>query len=332
MSYTEYDAEKRRIYTDLIQTYQALEEARALAGHYRGYMTWKKAKGQEYLFKGRPGARGVGDSLGPRSQETEAQYDAFYQGKETHTARVKSLEEQVSLKSKYARANSLNRMPREATQICRSLSSSDCQYLVIGSNAMYGYEVMAGVIFSLEVVATGDLDILLDTRERLKLSVDDNSPKFIEMLRKADKSFLVSNQQSFRAINDKGYMVDLITAPRTPQHLPNEFAMTLEGDLDIAEIEKLEWLISAPRIKTYPVGHDGVPLCVRVPDPRAYALHKYFVSKQINRDPIKKQRDAIQSKLVCDIVRQYLPQYAFTDEALRSFPESLREEFLGNQI
>jgi hypothetical protein len=143
---------------------------------------------------------------------------------------------------------------------------------------LYAYEVLAGIQLNSEIVATGDLDILLDTREKLKVSINEDSPQFIKILQKADKSFIVSKRQGFRAINDKGYMVDLITAAKRPIHLPNQFAKTLEQDLDIAEIEKLEWLISAPHLEAMPIGFDGVPVKLRVPDPRAFAIHKYYVS------------------------------------------------------
>lgn len=325
--YRQLDAEQRRVYVDVVQAYEALQDARDQARHYAGYMTWKTARGKQYLFKGRPGARGVGSSLGPRNPETEAQYAAFYAGKEAATARVKSLEEQVELKSKYALANRLNRVPREATQTCRALSSSGCKYTIVGSNALYGYEALAAIQFESNVVATGDLDVLLDTRARLRISADEDSSRFLEILQRADKSFEVSDHQTFRAINDKGYMVDLITAPVAPIHMPNEFARTLEGDLDIAEIEKLEWLVSAPRVETWPLGFDGVPVRMLVPDPRAFAVHKYYVSKRADREPVKKQRDELQAGLLVSVIRAHLPQYAFSERALRNFPGTLLEDF-----
>jgi len=49
----------------------------------------------------------------------------------------------------------------------------------VGSNALYGYEVLAGVHFHSEIIATGDLDVLLDTREQLRISVNEESPRFI---------------------------------------------------------------------------------------------------------------------------------------------------------
>ncbi len=218
---------------------------------------------------------------------------------------------------------------RTATHLDRlGPDRSGCKYTVVGSNARYGYEALAGIRFDLSIIATGDLDVLLDTRERLKISIDEGTPRFIEILKKADKSFVVSERQGFRAVNDKGYMVDLITSTRKPDHLPNEFARTLEEDLDIAEIERLEWLINAPHIETMPIGFDGVPVRLTVPDPRAFAMHKYYVSRKRTREPVKKQRDELQARLMVNIIARYLPGYEFTEKALQNFPAQLRKDFL----
>ena len=84
----------------------------------------------------------------------------------------------------------------------------------------------------------------------------------------------------------------------------------------------------APRLETFPIGFDGVPVKLTVPDPRAFAVHKYYISKQRNRDPVKKQRDDLQAKIIVNIVNHYLPAYGFTRKALRNFPEKLHKEFL----
>jgi len=166
--YQEFNDEQRRIYVDTIQSYQSLLEARSQANHYSGYMAWKKSKDREYLFKGRATARGLGKSLGLRDKKTESQYAAFYKGKGETKNRVGSLETRVKLQSKYALANKLNRVPKEATQICRVLNNSGCTFSVVGSNALYGYEALSGIVFEPEVIATRDIDILLDTRTKYK--------------------------------------------------------------------------------------------------------------------------------------------------------------------
>jgi hypothetical protein len=56
-----------------------------------------------------------------------------------------------------------------------------------------------------------------------------------------------------------------------------------------------------------------VPL--RVPDPRAFALHKAWLSRQPDREPLKKPRDIAQAREVVQLVREHMPHLSF-DEAL----------------
>ncbi len=60
-----------------------------------------------------------------------------------------------------------------------------------------------------------------------------------------------------------------------------------------------------------------------VPDPRAFALHKVWLSEQQEREPVKKQRDVRQGIAVSSLVIQYLPQYCFKTTELRMFPQDV---------
>jgi hypothetical protein len=60
-----------------------------------------------------------------------------------------------------------------------------------------------------------------------------------------------------------------------------------------------------------------------VPDPRAFALHKLWLSRQTDREPIKRRRDREQAIAVCRLVLQYLPHLRFQPEELRMFPKSV---------
>jgi len=62
------------------QLYESFRDAQKKAQSYRGGMTWKKAKGKKYLFRLRD-RFGNGKSLGPRTPETEAIYEAFHRNK-----------------------------------------------------------------------------------------------------------------------------------------------------------------------------------------------------------------------------------------------------------
>jgi len=57
-----------------------------------------------------------------------------------------------------------------------------------------------------------------------------------------------------------------------------------------------------------------------IPDPRAFALHKFWLSSQDDREPVKKQRDRGQAIAVGKLVIEHLPQYRFDASELRMFP------------
>jgi hypothetical protein len=57
-----------------------------------------------------------------------------------------------------------------------------------------------------------------------------------------------------------------------------------------------------------------------VPDPRALALHKLWLSQQADRDPSLKIRDRVQAMALADLIVRYLPQYAFFSADLSLFP------------
>ncbi len=117
-------------------------------------------------------------------------------------------------------------------------------------------------------------------------------------------------------------MVDLITPPRDMRlATPISFA---EGDLVASEIPGLEWLMNSPKFEAVCIAEDGWPAKMVAPDPRAFAVHKKWLSTRFERDPIKKPRDADQSRLVKSIVTDYFPHLPFEDSALLAFPEELR--------
>ncbi len=81
------------------------------------------------------------------------------------------------------------------------------------------------------------------------------------------------------------------------------------GDLRAAEIKNLHWLISSPKVYQVVIGQDGFPAAMSVPDPRSFSLHKLWLSKQVNRKAVKKQRDHDQAIAVANLVVKYLPAF-----------------------
>ncbi len=140
---------------------------------------------------------------------------------------------------------------------------------------------------------------------------DMDNTEFLGIIRKADRSFESISPGGFRAVNRDGFMVDLIKSE--PKLFLSKETRRMGGpdDLEAAEIRNLQWLISSPKFSQVVIGGDGYPASLVVPDPRAFALHKLWLSEQADREPVKKQRDHDQGLTVAQLIIQYLPQYQF---------------------
>ncbi len=327
MTFNELSSDQRRIFIDTQQLYEAYVETFHRSRSYKGGMHWKKAKGREYLFRTRD-RYGYGKSLGPRSPETEKILNDFQRAKKDIKDRLTSLKNRLKEQARFCKATRIQRVPRVVTGILRLLDQEKLlgkNVLVIGTNAMYAYEAAAGVLFERQLMATRDMDILWDIRPKLTLVVDresDNSG-LIGILRKADRSFEPSLPGGFSAVNRDGYMVDLVKPEPRPVFKQEPRQMGNSDDLKAAEILNLQWLIASPKFSQIVIGDDGYPASMVVPDPRSFALHKIWLSEQLQREPVKKQRDALQGAAVSSLVLQYLPQYSFTASELRMFPKDV---------
>jgi hypothetical protein len=318
---------QRRVYLDAVQLYEAFISAYHKSRSYRGGMHWKKAKDRQYLFKTRD-RYGYGESLGPRSAKTEKILADFQKAKKEAKNRLANLKDRLKEQSRFCKAAMIQRAPRIVTGVLRVLEQRNLlgqNILVIGTNAMYAYEAAAGVFLDRPLTATRDMDILWDVRPKLTLFAEDetDSIDLLDVLRKADKSFEPVAPGSFRAVNRDGYMVDLIKPESKPLTRNDPVRMGGPGDLKAAEIRSLHWLISSPKFSQVIIGDDGYPVSMVVPDPRAFSIHKVWLSEQTDREPVKKKRDDDQGLAIALLVIKYMPQYKFDPSELRMFPKDV---------
>jgi hypothetical protein len=79
----------------------------------------------------------------------------------------------------------------------------------------------------------------------------------------------------------------------------------------------------SPLNKTVAIAEDGWPVSIHAPDPRAFALHKAWLSQKADRSAIKRPRDLAQAKIIATTVREYLPYLSF-EETLTSLHGDVR--------
>lgn len=326
--YQELDNDQRRNYLDSIQMYEAMTAAARESRQYRGGMSWQTVSGKEYLV--RVFDNRTKKSVGPRSPQTEDVFLRFQQGKRDCIERGAGIEAKLSRQAKVCRAMNLGRVSRLTGNILRTLADLSLDRkttAIIGTNALYAYESMAGVQFRTEILATNDLDILWDARSKLKIASDIPAEGMLAVLKRVDRSFAVMDKMKYRAVNRDGFMVDFIRESADMRVQPK--SSFVSDDEFVAVEADMKWLIAAPKIRAVALDEDGYPAPLTVPDPRAFALHKFWLSLRPDRDPVKKPRDAAQSAAVVALVEDLLPQYPFSEKALRIFPRSLSMNFLS---
>lgn len=327
MKFRELDGEQRRRLIDATQVYEAWREAdREFRHSYRGSMRWRKIKGREYLYRM---FGNVEHSMGARSPETERIKDDYTDQRTRLKRRVTSLDKRLDEMAPLNRAAGLGRMPELGARILRKLDAEGLlgtQLFVVGTHALYAYEAASGVVFDTGLTATGDIDLLWDARRKLSLAlVDVREQGVLGLLRRVDKSFAVQ-RNSFRAVNDEGYFVDLIR-PLERDEIKTAVKKLGETDEDLeaAAIIGLQWLINARKFEQVIMGTDGRPLWMSCIDPRAFALHKYWIGHQPDRDALKRDRDIEQAKAVACVARDYLA-LTFEAKALSALPIELVKE------
>ena len=327
MKFNELTDIQLRHLIDLRQVYEAWHATdRDVAHKFAGSMFWREVGGADYL-KRKVGR--VEKSLGRRSPDTEAIHRAFMEGRDLARDRLTSLAESVDIQAAIARTIGLGRVPPIVARLLRRLDDVGLlgQVRVVGTNAMFAYEALAGVTFSADALATGDIDLLVDARRQLKIVVEDDVERTIMgILQSVDRSFEIAGGRRYRAVNKDGFMVDLIRPEPRPARKSEPGAEPLAADdLDPSPIEGLQWLVNSPPVSALVVDARGFPAPIVVPDPRIWLLHKQWLSRRTTRDPDKKQRDEGQAAILSELVSLKLPQYPISPDFVKALPAPLKQ-------
>lgn len=290
---------------------------------YRYGMRWVTSKGREYLVKVADAANN-GKSLGRRDARTEQIHREFSQAREVYKYRLQTLKANLKEQVRLNKALKLGRVPAEPAKIIQAINEAGLtdDLTIIGTHALYAYEALAGVHMKTELLASGDVDLLIDPRKKITISahrIDQDG--LLGLLKNVDRSYQPLPGSTFRAVNDQGFMVDAVM-PMGDLRAVSSSAFD-SGEMQAVEVPSLQWLVNAPKVKATAIAGNGHPILLRAPDPRAFSIHKAWLSQEVSRDPRKKPRDLAQAKACYDLLDQYLPQYSFEVEHLRFFPKAI---------
>jgi hypothetical protein len=329
--FQELNNDQRRESVNTRQRFEAWGDAKLRLDGYRGSMVWAKTKGSTYLrrsyYVGNSSIRKQ-TSLGPKSAETERMKSEFERGRSEAKSRYDELTATLERQAAINRAVGIGRLPLIVAQILRALDNAGLlgnAVRIVGTNAIYAYEAVAGVFVDPEVTSTEDIDLLLDARKTVRMIASEDVPhsSLLTLLRRIDHSF-VRDRQRFRAINKDGFLVDLIEPLRDPPwaYAPGSIGKTGD-DLEAVEIEGLVWLENSPPFEAIVVDVRGTPARMVAPDPRVFVAHKLWLSRRANRDPQQRRRDAAQARVVAQMVKQEFLHLPFERDALKMLPREV---------
>lgn len=311
---------------DSEQLFSAVQDAATQYQSYQGGMHWKTVAGKDYLYRIHD-RLGNGNSLGVKSDKTQEIYNTFTQRKALLKNRLTELKDRLNIQAKINAAYRVGHVENHVAAICEQLNKANLlgtNIIIIGTNALSAYEALAGVRFQSDIMATTDIDLLWNHTSKLSLvTAKELQPEgLIGLLRHVDKSFEIIQTQPFRAVSKSGYMVDLIRQIPNPPWLdePDRF---FENDLIATDIWNMKWLLGAPKITQAVIALNGDIFNMTVPDPRAFAMFKWWLAQSDERQPSKKQRDAAQAKAVIQLISEHLPHLNKNWSAMKSFPKDI---------
>ena len=297
---------------DCEHVFIALQQTELASREYASGMHWKKIANREYLYRTRDG-RGNAKCIGLRTPETEHIFDAFHHRKNELSERMAQLRSRMDLMLRLNKALRLGSVPNEVANLCIHLDKAQLLgkgLTIIGTNAMYVYEAMAGVRWTGDITATTDLDLLWHPEKRLSLIAREEVSihGLIGILKKADKTFEIVKKTPYRAVSANGYMVDLIKqVPKPPWRKEKDQFLPGNQDMQAVEIDHLHRLLDAPQVTQPVFAMDGRIFNMVAPEPRAFAIYKDWLSKEISRNPSKKRRDQAQAEAVRQLIKEHLP-------------------------
>ena len=325
MKFPELTNEQRRQLVDAQQAFRVWREADQEFRHgypplYKGFgatMRWKPVNGKVYLYRGEK-------SLGVRSPETERIKEEYTDQRSKLRARLTRLGKRLEEMRPVNRAMGIGRVPAIAARVLRRLDREGLlgKHLVVaGTHSLYAYEARTGVLFDAALTATTDIDFLWDARQRFTFLMQDVKERgVIGLLQQVDPTFRKLN--AYRAANDDPYLVDIIRLERRNEAFkPAPPLSKKAGDLEPAATKGLQWLVNAPKFEEVAVGDDGLPLLVSCIEPRVFALHKLWISKQMERGRQAK-RDAEQAAAVAAVAMHHMG-LKFGKADLKGFPKQL---------
>lgn len=315
-----FSDEQARNLVNLGQHYRIWMDAERALASLAYDLRRKKVGGREYLYEIHDRG-GNGTSLGAMTGQNETRLEDYRKWKSHWKAQRAASALVLAETCRLYRALRLPMLASEAGEILRESdrrSLLGSHLLVVGTNAMIAYAIEAAGFIRAAPDETRDFDLAWT-----KAEPEEGERTLWPMLKAVDSSYTVNTERGFQARNAKAYEVEIVVAPsrangmfRTDQPRP-------------VPLPEQEWLLKGNPVDHIVVCRDASPARILAPDPRWFALHKLWMSKQAKRDPLKRPKDAKQGMALLNAVDEAMPQYPLDAVFEAEIPEELLLHFQG---
>lgn len=306
--------EQARALVNLEQRYQVWMEAERTLAALPYDLRRKDVAGRSYLYE-IADRGGNGRSLGPWTAESVSRFNAYRErkaaAKERRDASSVTLEEAARI----GRALRVPMLSSDAGAILREADRRGLlgsHLLVVGTNAIVAYYIEAGGVIRDAPDETQDFDMAWSAT-----TADTDDQAVWKMLKAVDPTYTVNVERDFQARNARAYEFELLVAPSRAATM---FRRDRPRPMALPE---QEWLLPGRPVDRVVVCRDATPARIVAPDPRRFALHKLWLSRQAKRNPLKRGKDSKQGHALLDAIHVAMPQYPLDTAFEASLPREL---------
>jgi len=304
------------------QLYETWKGVMSALSKLPGGMYWRVINSKEYLYQYAAGAvKQQTKYVAPKTPESEERFRNFQGEKQDLQNRRAGIEGRIGEFTPVWRALRLPAIDTTAGSILRAIDQTGelaDKVLVIGTYALKAYEVEAAATFATGMDATDDLDFTLFADNA---TLDPDLPRRLLLtLKQVDSSFVVSPASSKTVVNNKGYLVDLLTN----KNIAGVTAGVMPWKPEC--LEGQEWLALGTQVKTVLIDFQGWPVPIHTPDPRFFALHKLWLGNRRGRPAKKAAKDKRQGLALLETIKNHMPHFPMDENFMRLLPDQLREQ------
>lgn len=295
--------------SDCVAAWHNFEQARHEAEQVRGSMRWRTVAGKRYLVRVSP--TGAETSLGPEDADKQLLFDNFHARKQQAGQRLTGMKKTLQEHQRLNRAIRVGRTPAIVVKCLVALDAHGLSkdFMVVGTHALYAYELAAGVRVNSGATATRDLDLLFDVNRLRAYSTAlgrDNAKSLIEVIQRADPTFRVKRHQLQTAVNDGGFEVDIVRRSQAPGD-PHPLRMSEdENDFWAVQVSQGQAMSSSRKFEHLVVSASGEMAIMRTLHPLDFIRLKKQLSTMPGRDPLKAPKDRLQAEVVQHLWDEYL--------------------------